>query len=321
MGHNFIENQLVILTKQTLDIFLKQDNPGDLIALYTFYYYTAKWQETNQPKCTTSYVANGLHWSENKVRKAKKQLIEFGLIEDVQARDNSNKIIGHYVKMNYIFRNEVVENCTNNIDEKNHPNDFPQGGEKSGKMRISEKNHPNDFAQGGIMQSVESKGTNALSTNNINALSTNNKNALNTNNIKKVRKKEKAPEKKSLSFDSLIDSYTDNEELRMELKEHLKTRKSKKATMTNRAIELSLNKLDKISSSDEEKIQIVQNAIMSGWTTFYPLKENNYKPTNSYQGQRVTINGKEYIMKNGEYYIPKGSGIPVNPYAEDDLPF
>lgn len=42
---------------------------------------------------------------------------------------------------------------------------------------------------------------------------------------------------------------------------------------------------------------------------------------NSYQGQRVTINGKEYIMKNGEYYIPKGSGIPVNPYAEDDLPF
>lgn len=143
----------------------------------------------------------------------------------------------------------------------------------------------------------------------------------NTNNIKKVSKKEKAPEKKSLSFDEIIDSYTDNEELRMELKEHLKTRKSKKATMTNRAIELSLNKLDKISNSDEEKIRIVQNAIMSGWTTFYPLKNNDYKQTNSYHGQRVTINGKEYIMKNGEYFIPKGSGIPVNPYAVDDLPF
>lgn len=51
---------------------------------------------------------------------------------------------------------------------------------------------------------------------------------------------------------------------------------------------------------------------------FYDSKP---QPTNSYQGQRVTINGKEYIMKNGEYYIPKGSGIPVNPYAEDDLPF
>ena len=143
----------------------------------------------------------------------------------------------------------------------------------------------------------------------------------NIDNNKKVSKKEKAAEKKSLSFDSLIDSYTDNEELRMELKEHLKTRKSKKATMTNRAIELSLNKLDKISNSDEEKIRIVQNAIMSGWTTFYPLKDNDYKQTNSYHGQRVTINGKEYIMKNGEYFIPKGSGIPVNPYAVDDLPF
>lgn len=152
-------------------------------------------------------------------------------------------------------------------------------------------------------------------------------NNININNIdnnidnKKVSKKEKAPEKKSLSFDEIIDSYTDNEELRMELKEHLKTRKSKKATMTNRAIELSLNKLDKISSSDDEKIQIVQNAIMSGWTTFYPLKNNDNKPTNSYQEQRVTINGKEYIMKNGKYYVPRGSGIPVNPYAVDDLPF
>ena len=138
---------------------------------------------------------------------------------------------------------------------------------------------------------------------------------------KKVSKKEKAPEKKSISFDEIIDSYTENEELRMELKEHLKTRKSKKATMTNRAIELSLNKLDKLSDSDEEKIQIVQNAIMSGWTTFYPLKNNDNKPTNSYQEQRVTINGKEYIMKNGKYYVPRGSGIPVNPYAVDDLPF
>lgn len=57
-NQNFIENSLVILTKQTLDIFLKQNNGADLIALYTFYYYTAKWQEANQIKCTTSSVKN-----------------------------------------------------------------------------------------------------------------------------------------------------------------------------------------------------------------------------------------------------------------------
>lgn len=55
--------------------------------------------------------------------------------------------------------------------------------------------------------------------------------------------------------------------------------------------------------------------ILEGFYDFKPQK------TNSYQEQRVTINGKEYIMKNGKYYVPRGSGIPVNPYAEDDLPF
>lgn len=92
----------------------------------------------------------------------------------------------------------------------------------------------------------------------------------NTNNNKKESKN-----KDKVTFDSLIDSYTENEELRMELREHLKTRKAKKAAMTNRSIELSLKKLDKISSSDEEKIQIVQNSIMNGWIAFFPLRENN----------------------------------------------
>ena len=84
MEHNFIENEFIILTKETLDVLLQQDNSSDLIAFYTFYYYTTKRQDTNQPKYTTSYIANSLHWSENKVRKVKKQLIEIGLIDDIQ---------------------------------------------------------------------------------------------------------------------------------------------------------------------------------------------------------------------------------------------
>lgn len=92
------------------------------------------------------------------------------------------------------------------------------------------------------------------------------------NNIsKKVREPERAKENVK-SFNELIDNYTPNEQLRKELKEHLKVRKNKKAALTNRAIELSLKKLDDLASNDSEKIQMVQNAIMSGWTTFYPLK-------------------------------------------------
>lgn len=100
MEHNFIEDELVILTKQTIDLFLRQENPADLIALYSFYYYTAKCQGTNRPKCTTDYVSHALCWSSAKVRKVKRQLVLFGVIEDVAIKDNFGKISGHYIKMN-----------------------------------------------------------------------------------------------------------------------------------------------------------------------------------------------------------------------------
>lgn len=82
--------------------------------------------------------------------------------------------------------------------------------------------------------------------------------------------------KKSKTFDQLIEEYTSNEELRKELKEHLKTRKLKKAALTDRGVKLSLQKLDDLASNDQEKIMIVQNAIMNGWISFYPLKKDEH---------------------------------------------
>lgn len=164
---NFIENQLVILTKQTLDVFLRQENAAELIALYTFYYYTAKWQQTNQPKCTTDYVAKALHWNRGKVCKVKKQLVEFGLIEDVRIVDHvTKKVRGYYIKMNYIFKKETLEKsqCTSNP---------PTGNEVQGASVLE-------------TEGVAFEYTNALITNNTNALS--------SNNLKKESKKERKKE-------------------------------------------------------------------------------------------------------------------------------
>ena len=161
---NGIENELIIITKQTFDAFLRSDFPADLIALYNFYYYTAKWQETNQPKCTTGYTAEGLKWSEAKVRRAKKELMRLGLVEDVQQKVNG-KVTGCFIKLNYILKQETVH----------HTNDFPQGG--------NESNHPYDFPQGGNVHRVENLQTNALSSNNINALSADNINALSSDTL------------------------------------------------------------------------------------------------------------------------------------------
>ena len=80
----------------------------------------------------------------------------------------------------------------------------------------------------------------------------------------------------SPSFDSIIDSYTDNEELRFVLKEHLKTRKAKsKAALTNYAIELSLKTLDKLATDDNGKIQIVKKSIERGWVGFFAEKKDD----------------------------------------------
>lgn len=124
-----ISQEPLITSKVTFDIFLEQENPADLIALYHFYYYTAKWQRSTSCKATTAYVAAGLHWSEPKVRKTKKILIDLGFIEDKTLRDPKSKaIIGHYIKVHFVWT----------------------------------KSHPVENAQCGFGHSVANQGTNAL---------------------------------------------------------------------------------------------------------------------------------------------------------------
>ena len=97
-----IEHRPVVIPKATYDVLLKQDEPLGLIALYNFYYYTAVWQKTNQPKSTTAYTAKGLKVSATRIRRYKKKLLELSLIEDIQVRSKDNTHIAHhYIKVKY----------------------------------------------------------------------------------------------------------------------------------------------------------------------------------------------------------------------------
>ena len=294
--HNFIENSLVILTKQTLDIFLRQENPSELIALYTFYYYTAKWQQTNQIKCTSSYVAKALHWKVHKVLRVKKQLIEFGLIEEIRRVDPETKrVVGFYIKMNYIFKKETLE--TQQIQEKNQ---YAQIDNLDRVKNNKKPLCPKPQCGNGHTNALSDKYKNALSTVNLskkvskqleqNKISPENEKN-NSNSISKKQTKAKKAQSKPISFDEIIDAYTENEDLRKELKEHLKTRKQKKAALTNRAIELSLKKLDSLADSDEEKLLIVQNSIMNGWVGFFELNEKDKNKLNNH----YSYNLDEYV--------------------------
>lgn len=143
-----VNQEPIVLSKPTLDLFLRQNNPGDLIALYTFYYYTAKWQRTNQPRCTEKYVMKGLKWGRDKLRKTKKQLKDFGLIEDLAAKDEkTGRVKSHYIAVSFIWTKEKVDQI--------HTTENPTGG----------LSHP-----------MDNQPTNALSSNKGNALSSNNRN-------------------------------------------------------------------------------------------------------------------------------------------------
>jgi len=98
------------------DLLLAQSNFAEILALYYFYYYTAKWQKTNQPKATNTYTAKGINWSIGKVKKYKMQLIKLGLIENIQNRSINGSIEGHYIKVNFIWTQKAYDKA---IERKN----------------------------------------------------------------------------------------------------------------------------------------------------------------------------------------------------------
>ena len=98
--------------------------------------------------------------------------------------------------------------------------------------------------------------------------------SLRENRIEENRIEENRIEKKEKTFDKIIDSFTDDLELRAELKNHLAVRKLKKGSLTDRAIELELKTLSKLSDNTNIQLEIVRQSIEKGWIGFFPVKNN-----------------------------------------------
>ncbi len=95
------------------------------------------------------------------------------------------------------------------------------------------------------------------------------------NNINKEIKERK-------TFDALIDKYITEtgagEDVRELLGEWLKVRKAKRSAMTDRAIELNLNKLDELARESNLTVaDYLKEVICRGWQAFYPIKTFNTK--------------------------------------------
>lgn len=83
--------------------------------------------------------------------------------------------------------------------------------------------------------------------------------------------KKKAPEE---TIDSIINSYTDNPELRQALIDFIEMRKHMKKPPTIKALKLCLKNLDTLAVDDFIKIKIVDQSTVNCWIDLYELKNN-----------------------------------------------
>lgn len=90
-------------------------------------------------------------------------------------------------------------------------------------------------------------------------------------------------EKKATDIDTLINNYTNLEELKKTLKDFIVMRKSIKKPMTTRAMELLLKDLDKKGTNDYHKIQLLEQSIMNCWQGIFDLRQDfkNNKESNN----------------------------------------
>lgn len=242
---NDIADDLLILNKITVDRLFQLENCADCIALYMFYYKTAKWQKTNTIKANDQYVKKSLKWGISKIQKTKQALKEHGLIDIVQRRKDG-KIEGWFIKVSYLVnerkadeikikvqninntQNQQVENCTSGNEETNALKE---------KIKCLKKE-------------IE---------------------------VLKDNKKERKPKKQTKSYDEQITEYTENEELQNALKAFVQMRSFIKKPMTEYALKLMLEKLDELGNNDTTKIAILNQSITHNWQGIFPLKDEYTK--------------------------------------------
>lgn len=198
-------------------------------------------------------ICSELGMSEKKLYKCRKELVDYNLIKVEKKRIGSKYSNNIYTLITNPIVKEDVEPSQNGYVQ-NEPgiiepvrNDHVQESEETSQyFEPSQNGHVQN-------EPCPKVGTNS-------------------NSI--INKKEKRKIVKT-EFDILINSYTKNEKLKNTIYEFIKSRKAIKKPLTTLALKKNLNRLNELSANDEEKIEILDNSIMNGWSGVFPLKGIN----------------------------------------------
>lgn len=83
--------------------------------------------------------------------------------------------------------------------------------------------------------------------------------------------------KKETNFDIMIKEFTENEELKTTIYDFIKMRKTIKKPLTDKALQLIFNKLNKISVNEEKQIEVLNQSILNSWQGVFDIKEETFK--------------------------------------------
>lgn len=75
------------------------------------------------------------------------------------------------------------------------------------------------------------------------------------------------------------------EELKKALDSFVEMRKKIKSPLTEKGMQLALNKLKKLSTNETTQIEIINEAVLKCWKSFYPLKQEQKNKNNYEQRQ------------------------------------
>ena len=258
-------------TQQTIDNLFCLDNCADCIALYVFYYKTAKWQNTNIIKANDAYIKKALKWGINKIRNTKQTLKENGLIDIVQRRKNG-KISGWYVKVSYIINPKSIEDIKITVDNENN---------------ATSNNIPNEQVQDG----TSSKQDTSTIKYNISTIDNNISTAKNEKSVSvsKKSKKDKAVDLVIAKFEE----YDFSDKVKEKLLEFYEDRIDNKDYPGNNQLTVMFNELSEVS--EQKQLEAISNSIKQGYKGIFINKNNSKK-----QSYRLDTTDTETVEEHNQ---------------------
>ena len=103
------------------------------------------------------------------------------------------------------------------------------------------------------------------------------------------------PKKPKVNLNGVLDSYNVQGELRDSMVDFINMRRAKKKPLTERALKMVLNELNRLSADTLTQIKIVNQSVLHTWDSVYALKDETTFPRMIRSVDDVTMIGKNGI--------------------------